>query len=104
MALTIAEATTGLGVRKKNFGAEEFSLVKITFDSSYPTGGEAVTPSEVGMTRIDGAWPVGQAAGSRVAQWDQANGKILLFDDALAQVANASDQSTIVIYFIFIGV
>lgn len=34
-------------------GNRRMALVKVAFDSSYPTGGEILTPASVGMARID---------------------------------------------------
>lgn len=105
MALTIARGSDGLGPTTKNFGAVKFSLVEITFDSSYPTGGESVAAADVGLARIDFALVPGlNVDASRLIAWDQDNSKLLLFTDFSTEAANTSDQSTISAIVCFVGV
>lgn len=47
MALTYTEAT------RMVIGDRKMVITKVTFDSSYPTGGEAIAPSDVGLSQID---------------------------------------------------
>jgi hypothetical protein len=44
MALTVST------VRKGVVGDMRYSIVDVTFDASYPTGGESVTPADFGFT------------------------------------------------------
>jgi hypothetical protein len=85
--------------------------VKLTFDSSYPTGGEALTPAMVDGFEgdIKYLWCVGDGAGY-VFEWDETNGMIKAFwvdtttDGApLAEVVNTTDLSAIAPYFVLVG-
>ncbi len=104
MALTIVNTSDALGPQARSVGALKAVFANITFDSSYPTGGEAIAATDIGLARIDGCVAAGQAAGSRLFQWDQTNKKLLVFTAVGTEAANASDQSTIVADFIFFGV
>lgn len=71
-------------------------VYKIAFDDAYPTGGESVTPGDVGLTRIDDA--IIAPTDGFVFSWDRANSKILAYwvdttvDGAkMAQVVDTTD-------------
>jgi hypothetical protein len=46
MALTLSPVT------RTNFGDKRVRIYDVTFDSSYPTGGESLTPADVGLKAI----------------------------------------------------
>jgi hypothetical protein len=83
---------------------------KITFDSSYPTGGEALTVGDLGFTVVLGLQAI-QNSGGYVYQYDAAAKKILVYygdnnnaaDGPLIEVANASDLSAIAPTFLVFG-
>jgi hypothetical protein len=52
---------------------------KVAFDSSYPTGGEAVTASNFGLNRLDVLHIAGATALGNLAVWDGTNSKIKVF-------------------------
>ena len=72
----------------------------LTFDDSYPTGGEAITAANVGLNRAIDRIIIESAAGY-VFKYDKANKKVLAYyadydassDGALIQVANTTDLS-----------
>lgn len=78
-------------------------LAEITMDNSYPTGGEAVVPSDFGLSGIDamicGLPPVGGFVPSYLA----STGKVKLFasttgtPSALVEFTNTGDASAAVI-------
>lgn len=81
---------------------EHTNRVTITMDSSYPTGGEAITAADCGLSSITGVTFEG-AKGGAVPDWDQANLKVLVYwvdttvDGALmAEVTATTDLSSIV--------
>ncbi len=83
-------------------GAQKETLTDITFDSAYPTGGEAVTAADLGLNYVDNAdAAVKSATGAGVnvasAFYDETTDKILLYDETPAQVANAADVATTVV-------
>lgn len=53
------------------------NVYTLAFDDAYPTGGEAITPNSVGLTRIDDAI-IAPTAGF-IFQWDRTNSKIKAF-------------------------
>ena len=79
-------------------GARKVATVDITFDASYPTGGEALTPATLGfvtLTRVD----IDPGDGY-VFEYDYANEKVIAYwvdtstDGApLAEVAGSEDLS-----------
>lgn len=83
------------GSRKEAYGT-------ITFDSSYPTGGEAFVPAEFGLNRLDFLMVSG--ANGYVATWDGSTSapKVLLFRQtaatgALVEVPAATNLSSPVV-------
>lgn len=115
MALTFSIVTRTLHPE----GGKRMNVVDITFDSSYPTGGEAVTPNQLGLNTIDRVLPfpgyaASNPAGAVVPVWDQANKKILIFqskdpgdtggaDIGLVQVADTGNLSNLTITVLAIG-
>lgn len=102
MALTIVPLAT------LKTSDNETQIVNITFDSSYPTGGEALTAAELGLHSILGCVIGGINAVRYHAGWDQANKKLMLYQEdgtsgIEAQVANASDQSAVTVTCLFVG-
>lgn len=82
----------------------------VTFDSSYPTGGEAVTLAQLGLTRLD--WLSVDTTDGYVPAWDGSTTapKIKLYwvdtttDGApLAEVASTTDASAVVVRFHAVG-
>jgi hypothetical protein len=81
---------------------------QITFDSSYPTGGEALVASDLGLDEILAVFAEG---GPYVVKYDKANGKLMAYwadydagaDGALIQVANTTDLSAAVVWVLVLG-
>lgn len=102
MALTFSEAADAL----RPFhvvGDLKLKFVRVTFDNSYPTGGEAISPSDFGMSRIVFVSPgaISDVATKHV-RWVEAAGahklQIMVEDGTSgisAEAANASDQSAV---------
>jgi len=85
MALTI----TRTGDWQGNPGDRISSKVTIAFDDSYPTGGESLTPADLGMGVFDVV--IIGSKGGYVFEYDYANRKVLAYTGALAQVADTTD-------------
>jgi hypothetical protein len=84
-------------------GNRKFVTATVTFDSSYVTGGEAITASSLGLDRLDFIWAVTQDG--YVPSWNGSTTapKIKLYwvdtttdGAALAEVASTTDVSTVV--------
>lgn len=111
MALTITNAHPQYPAL--SLGNVKARAVKVTFDSSYPTGGESFTPADLGLSEFIQLQitPRGEGANKgTVAQFDYTNKKILLFvEEAVAaggplvEAANASDQSSVVVDVLVLG-
>lgn len=71
-----------------------FTATTVAFDSSYPTGGEALTVAQLGLSTLDAVWAPNNGAHS--FQYDAANSKLLAYTNSDgAQVANTTDLSAL---------
>ena len=92
MALTVTETTNSV------FGDKRVVFALVDFDSSYPTGGEAITAADVPSisTAIEEVVITTSSPNTGLwATYDRTAGKIVLFTAAGSQAANASDQSAV---------
>lgn len=112
MALTVGSlysVNAAVGSPQKQTLASKLVAAQITFDSSYPTGGEALVASDFGLTEILAV--ICLPSGGYVGEFDEANGKLKTFwvdttvDGApLAEVADTTDLSAVVMWCIAIGI
>lgn len=84
-------------------------FTNVTFDSSYPTGGEAISASDVGLQGILDALVGGADDATYHGYWDNVNRLLKLYvEDGTsgieAEAANTSDQSAVVLPVLFVGV
>lgn len=103
MALTVSI------VKRNVVGNQREAIADVTFDSSYPTGGESFTPNDVdkdyttssnfhwvGITQNDAT-----LADHRLVTYDQTNKKLFivttLSSGANAEAANASNQAAVTV-------
>ena len=49
MALSITTSSNGVDYPSGVIGDLKYKVIEITFDSSYPTGGESLTASDIGF-------------------------------------------------------
>lgn len=89
-------------------GNRKTTIAQVTFDSSYATGGEAITVSSLGLDRLD--YLLVDAGAGYLARWDgsKTTPKILLYRQtaatgALAEVPSTTDVSTIVVNVLAFG-
>lgn len=112
MALTIAKVSNG----DYNIGNKRVRTRDVTFDTSYATGGLALTPSQVGLRSIIEAETGGgakNAAGTSLVpvRYDYTNSKLQAYryDGAsagkafLEEVAAAVDLSAFTVRMKFVG-
>lgn len=100
MALTVANTTTGLYA--KAVGDEYETYKTIAFDSSYPTGGESLTATDLGFAAMPRDVRV-EPKGGYVFEYDRTNSTVLVYygdnnnasDGALIQVPDTTDLSAI---------
>lgn len=95
--ITYKGPSVGLGDRKVWFGT-------ITFDSSYPTGGELLVPADFGFdVQVDAVISLGSQLGNRYVAWDPSTDKLRLYTALGTEAGNTTDQSTIVVAVMVIG-
>lgn len=112
MALTIAN----VDARAEDvFGRHKVRIVTVTFDSSYPTGGESFTPANVGLAQIDyvGISPDAAVLPGYVVQYDYTDEVLIVFGveqdadaattDQLDEEDDTTDLSTLVVRLLVIG-
>ena len=97
MALAVAV------ISKVDVGDRQEIVMDVTFDSSYPTGGEADTPI-VNEFRIGLLEDVKGSGLGRIVSYDAANGLVLVHEDqavasaaALDEVPDTTDLSALVV-------
>lgn len=104
MAISIAKVSGADHVE----GNKKVKVRTITLDSSYPTGGYSLTPSQVGLKSIDSvsgsiARATSGGATTRTVSYDHTNQKLFVYTTASAEAANASDQSAFSVRLRFVG-
>ena len=100
MALTVTNTETG--VYAKSVGDEYETYKSLAFDASYPTGGEALTASDLGFQAAPRDVRIEPKSGY-VFEYDKTNSKVLAYygdnnnaaDGPLIEVANAANLSTL---------
>lgn len=116
MAFTIATVS---GVQDFVAGNKKIRHRKLTFDSSYATGGEPLVASEFGLKKIEhvmvhGAARKSDASDAVICSYDYTNGKLVAYrqkdpaaaggaDIALPQVGNTVDLSSYSVHVTVIG-
>lgn len=109
MALTLQNVDTR---SDDTWGRQRVRIVTVTFDSSYATGGEDLTPANVGLAEIAfvDTSPDSASAAGYIAQYNYSTKKLQLFvEEAVAaggplvELANATDVSTVKVRCLIIG-
>lgn len=86
--MTVSNITHGI------FGSKKIAFCDIAFDSSYPTGGEGLTPGNVGLERIE--FTIIPNKSGYMFEYDYTNKKLKALTPRSAQVAVTTDKITIV--------
>ena len=85
------------------------TVTKITFDNSYPTGGEAIVAANLGLTTLREVISVLTLAplfSEKIVTWDRANSKLTIGVEGAAifvEAGSASDQATVIALVTAIG-
>lgn len=99
MALTVA-------IQKRiKFGNAFGVIADVTFDDSYPTGGESLTAAELGLNIVDVLIPEAYED-AHIIKYDYANKKLMLYEidtGAFAQEDNSQDMSGVVVKIFAVG-
>lgn len=100
-------AISAASVDSNVFGSRRVTVTDVTLDSSYPTGGEAITAAQLGLNTVLFAICNVKAVGGTVnvanAYYDSANAKIKVYDETPAEAANAADLSSLVVRVLAFG-
>lgn len=108
MALTIADAHPQHP--RLSLGRVAGRAAVITFDSSYPTGGESLTAGALGFSEVFFVLPSPRASGY-VVQYNKSTAKLQVYvEEAVAaggplvEVADTTNLATLVVDLFVIGV
>lgn len=113
MALTITIPVDGADTV---WGNKRVKVREIEFDSSYPTGGESLTPADVGLTVIEQVLPHGPASNSDGTEgtlgvpvrYDHSTQKLQAFEsagdgDSMDEVGSTNSLADYLVRVTFIG-
>lgn len=97
MALTVAV------VKRNVVGAQREVIADVTFDNSYPTGGEAFSPRDLDLSQpstatfhfLDVGMNDATIADQRLVEYDYTNSKLVVRTAVNTEATNASDQSAV---------
>lgn len=110
MAVTVAydadaPGRGGFGGEIVGHGSSRKKVVTgtLTFDSSYPTGGEDISEITAFFRGGNADAIVFEQLATRIVTFDRTAKKALLYTALSTEAANASNQSAIVVRFIAIG-
>ncbi len=77
------------------WGNKHVIMATIALDSSYPTGGEAVTAANFGLNTIERFLIQTVTDGTRLYSFDAANSKIQAWTALATEVTNTTDLSAV---------
>ena len=92
----MATFTNALSVPYRVVGAEKETVTDVALDSSYPVAGEAVTAANLGLGTVNSAVAVLKTSATTTVNlanfhYDEANAKLLAFDETPAAVADLAN-------------
>jgi len=101
MAASVAAVDYG------SLGNLKVEVVEVTFDSSYPTGGEAITLNQIGNASFAIATVKSSAAGTvdnvLHPRYNIATGKVLCYLTTGGELTNTADCTDLVVQVIVFG-
>ncbi len=111
MALTVAVQDPPVFVEFT--GQKGFKRAVVTFDNSYPDGGEPISAADLGLSTIDSMWVTARedfsVAGGYVVEWDKTAGTLRVLATGAAagavldEEAAATDLSALVVTVLAYG-
>jgi hypothetical protein len=107
MALTISTPSNAMDVAGVP-GNNKYVIKRILFDSSYATGGESLTPTQLGFDSLHIMLTSSEDNGY-VAEYDYSGEKLVLYEAgadgaALDEVADTTDVSSVYVRILTFGV
>jgi len=106
MGLTIVEYEAPVGDRslRSHLGSGlKMVFLKITFDTSYPTGGEVLGLASYGLTPANVSRVAFEPDSTYIFTYDRANDKVLVYSALGTEVVDTTDISTVVAYMKITG-
>ena len=109
MAVTVSEKSSIWGAGPASKASKNLVVATVTFDSSYPTGGEAIAVTDFpSLSSIDEVIVGSTDEAGISARWDKANSKLKLMDEdntsgIEAEFANAGDASGVIVTLLVVG-
>lgn len=86
-------AATVTIVKRSKYLNRKVTIADVALDNSYPTGGEAVTPSQFGLSSIDQV--IIDGGNGYRPQFDYTNNKIKVYTSAGTETTNTTDLSAL---------
>ncbi len=96
------------------WGRNRVAVQTITFDDSYPTGGESLTPAMVGLSQFSivlVSVAAGTGSSGHVVQFNYATNKLMVFIEeavaaggALVEVGDEEDLEALVVRVLAVGI
>lgn len=76
-------------------GSKKRVTVQVTGDTSYPTGGTAITAAQFGLSNLDTVNICGGISnvGSRLVSWNQTTGKLQWWSALTTEITNTTNLS-----------
>lgn len=111
MAVAPVVVTTGApGIPGQNSAHQLIRVIDVTFDSSYPAGGEPIDFTTLGFASVQAVIDAGGLThGGFVYDYDYANSKLLVYwtgavvSTALAEVTAATNLAAFTVRLVVIG-
>lgn len=88
---------------RRNVGGRREATATITFGTGYPTGGEILPPSALGMNRIESLVVTEDPGATRIVRWNPSTNALAVFTALNTQAANASNQTGVVVQVSAVG-
>lgn len=89
-------AATPTIIKRISRGGVRTNYLDVALDSSYPTGGYALSFNQLGFAKAPLLVDAEQATG-RTYWYDRANQKLVAFSTAATEVANATNLSAVTV-------
>lgn len=103
MALAVTNVSNIFAGNSKTGATKHITTATVTFDSSYPTGGEDVTEADLGLTNVDAVFVNQDIDGAEQVVFDPATDKLLVFTADGTEAGAASDQSGVTVQILAVG-
>lgn len=95
MALTVKQ------VRRIKLGGANAVVADVTFDTQYPTGGEDITPTQLGITALDTI--LAEKSGGYSFEYNHTTKKLIAYVAAGTEVVDTTDIHTVTARITVIG-